>query len=388
MLKCNQHFQALQVPLNKKGGTKRMGLYRRNKNGKVLRTWWMSFTVEGKSHRISTGTTDKRLAEKAFAKMQTLIFDGRWRDFEDMSRRSLKEMIERYTSEYTNNKNHIGKARDISIFKALHAFFGEDAVLSDVGKKVGNYEVWRREGDKPVQPATIHKELSLLRRMFNIARKQWKWRITNPVSDIEMPKVRNERVRYLSDAEYSRLFNILDASEKKWLKPCVNIAIGTGLRLSNVIGLEWSEVNLATRVITFGPDKMKNKDFFSVPIVDNVYETLLGLQEVKSPCGYVLHDAGQALSAKKVQRAISKALQEADIANFRFHDFRHCFCSYLKQQGADLSDIADLVGHKDLRMTRRYTHLNVNSLRQVTSKLDNVFTHLAHPEAMQDDQVQ
>jgi len=72
----------------------------------------------------------------------------------------------------------------------------------------------------------------------------------------------------------------------------------------------------------------------------------------------------------KVQRAFKNALKAAGITNFRFHDLRHTFASYLRQRGVDLHTIATLAGHRDLRMTKRYAHLNVDSLRAAVSKLE------------------
>jgi len=73
----------------------------------------------------------------------------------------------------------------------------------------------------------------------------------------------------------------------------------------------------------------------------------------------------------KVQRAFRTALKNAKILNFSFHDLRHCYCSYLRQRGVDLHTIATLAGHRDLRMTKRYAHLNVDNLRIPVSCLDD-----------------
>jgi integrase len=70
----------------------------------------------------------------------------------------------------------------------------------------------------------------------------------------------------------------------------------------------------------------------------------------------------------KIQRAFRNALKAAGITNFRFHDLRHTFASYLGQRGVDLHTIATLAGHRDLRMTKRYAHLNADSLRDAVAK--------------------
>jgi len=85
----------------------------------------------------------------------------------------------------------------------------------------------------------------------------------------------------------------------------------------------------------------------------------------------------------KAQRAFRKALKAAKIPNFHFHDLRHCYCSYLRQQGVDLHTIASLAGHTDLRMTQRYAHLNVDNLRDAVTKLEKI-TNLSQMQKRKD----
>jgi integrase len=210
-----------------------------------------------------------------------------------------------------------------------------------------------------------------LRRIFNIARKNWKWKIPNPVSDIELPKIINSRVRYLDESEKERLFKTLDQIKETWLKSCVTIAIDTGLRLSNICYLQWSEVNLFNRSIVIAAEKMKNADYIGIPLTERACQTFRALQSVKAT-GYVFHDNGQRIYPVKVQRAFKKALTVAKIDNFHFHDLRHCYCSYLRQRGVDLHTIACLAGHRDLRITKRYAHLNVDNLREAVAKLESI----------------
>lgn len=336
----------------------------------------MSFKTNIKRLRISTGTENKKLAEKIHAKVMIDIEEGRY--FENQSKkRTLKEMIEKFEAEYTDRKDYYSKARDKSIFKNLYAFFGKETTLREVEELVGGYEPHRRKqltnrGRSP-EPASVLKELALLRRMFNVARKQWKWKVTNPVSDIELPRVRNERVRYLDPEEHARLLKALESEESpKWLKFCVIIAIDTGLRLNNLCELRWAEVNMFSRMLVITAEKMKNEDYIGLPLTERVFQSLRDLQKVKCLTGHVLHDDGQPLYDRKVQRAFRMALKEAEITNFHFHDLRHTFASYLRQRGVDLHTIGKLLGHKDLRMTQRYSHLNVDSLKDAVSKLGHV----------------
>ena len=83
----------------------------------------------------------------------------------------------------------------------------------------------------------------------------------------------------------------------------------------------------------------------------------------------------------KVQRAFRKVLKAAR-ANFRFHDLRHRYCSALRQRNVDLHPIAKLAGHRDLRMTKRYAHLNVENLREAVSRLETTTILRQQDEAL------
>ena len=345
-----------------------MGLYRRPDS----EIYWMSFTYNGRICRKSTGTSDMKLAKKILSKVQTQIVEGKWFEIDHSKQKTLQEMIKRYEKEYMVHRKYHSLKREKSIVKHLYAYFGETCTLGEIEHSIGGYEQLRKT--KGISPATIVKELGLLRIMFNIARKQWKWKVANPVSDIKLPKVRNERVRYLSEKERLDLFDALEVSEDKWLYSFITMAIETGLRLSNLCDLNWSEVNLFSRMITINGESMKNDDYLGMPLTDKAFQILKELQ--KTPClsGCVFHDDGTRLYDRKVQRSFKKALEKAGISNFHFHDLRHTFASYLRQNGVDLHTISNLLGHKDLRMTKRYAHLNVDSLRSAMSKLNFTFS--------------
>jgi site-specific recombinase XerD len=89
------------------------------------------------------------------------------------------------------------------------------------------------------------------------------------------------------------------------------------------------------------------------------------------PSGYVFTINGQPINRSRLRRAFVKVLKVAGIQNFHWHDLRHTFASYLRQSGAvDLHTVSTLLGHRDLRMTKRYAHLNVDNLRKAVGFLD------------------
>ena len=352
----------------------------------IKRIKLLQFYYSGKKVERSLDTSVKRVAEERYAKIVSEIIDGAYFN-NQIGKRTLKEMINRYQAEYTNYRSYYCKARDNTTFKFLYKFFLRDKLtvdkklsldelsdlaghitLQDVENEIGSYEQWRKTQN--TKPGTILKDLGLLRRMFNIARKNWKWKINNPISDIELPKVRNERVRYLEPEENVNLFSALETAEETWIRPFVILAIDTGLRLNNLCELMRTEVDLFNKSIRKSSEVMKNDEHLGIPLTERVYQTLKELLRVPCVTGHVFHDNGKPLYDRQVQRAFKRVLKKAGITNFHIHDLRHTFASYLRQAGVDLHTIGTLLGHKDLRMTKRYAHLNVESLRIAVGKLE------------------
>jgi integrase len=175
----------------------------------------------------------------------------------------------------------------------------------------------------------------------------------------------------------------LDQVEERWLRPYVVIALETGLRLSNICDLTWEEVNMSNRMIIISAEKMKNRDYIGLPISEDAYNTFRDLQRVRSISSFVFHDNGEKLYSVKVQRAFRKVLKKAGIDDFRFHDLRHSFASSLVQSGVDIYAVQKLLGHKDSRMTQRYSHLSVEYLREAISRKKKSATNLLHSDGSQ-----
>jgi integrase len=327
--------------------------------------WWVKIKRNRKVIRRSTETNSKTAARDFEAKLRRDLAEGR---SVVARRKTFKEMTAKFITENLPKRNY--PARDKSIIKNLTAFFGEDTLLKDIENSIFQYEAYRIGKGK--KPATVQKELKLLGRMCNLALKKWKWLKESPLSLIDLPKVNNNRVRYLSNVEYKNLFKVLDGDAvPQWLRPMVIVSLNTGLRESNVLHMEWSWINLSSRLIFIGGEHMKNEENIGLPLTKEAFETLKGMQKAKHIAAHlVFHDNGQRIYPVKLQRAFREACKLSQIQNFHYHDLRHTFASYVRQKGVDLHTIQKLLGHKDGRMTQRYAHLSVDNLRSAISVLD------------------
>jgi integrase len=349
-----------------------MGLYRRDN-----KVWWISYSYKGKQYRISTGTTDKKLAEKVLAKVITQIVEKKWFERPIGSEITLKELLEKYLEEHSEvNKAPTSFVRDKSLANHLKRFFGEIYLTDIAPRAVSAYKVKRRK--EGAAPNTVNNELRLLSHAFNLAIKEWEWVEVNPVSRVSKERVNNQIERWLTFDEEERLLK----ASPYWLKEILVFALNTGLRRGEIINLRWPRVDLARKIFMILEQKNRGRD--TLPLNQKALEVLKARAKVRSiKTDYVFYNQeGNAHDSSNLRRAFLVALKEAKIVDFRFHDLRHTFATRLVQAGVDLYKVQRLIRHKSPQMTQRYAHHYPESLRDGVEILDaldeKIITFLSH----------
>jgi hypothetical protein len=155
-----------------------MGLFKR---GKV---WWMRFTYEGKQIRRSTETSDKRLAEAILGKLQVRIVEGRFFEVLEEKERTFGEMMDRYLKERSILKAPTSRLRDEQNLQHLLPVFRKLRLAEVTSKLLAGYKAKRRV--EKAAPATINKELGLVRHALNVAIREWEWCRENPMQRVAM----------------------------------------------------------------------------------------------------------------------------------------------------------------------------------------------------------
>ena len=175
----------------------------------------------------------------------------------------------------------------------------------------------------------------------------------HPARRLEYHHESADKTRFLSDDERARLLAACKASPWPRLYLLVLLALTTGARKGELIGLRWRDVDAALKVVTVG--RSKNGDPKVLPLVPAVIEQLE--QHRGAPGGLVFPSRLDPLKPMAFEARWHQALQAAHIRGFRFHDLRHSCASYLAQHGATLLEIGDLLGHRQISMVKRYAHL-------------------------------
>lgn len=175
----------------------------------------------------------------------------------------------------------------------------------------------------------------------------------HPARRIEYRYESATKTRFLSDDERDRLLAACKASRWPRLYLLVLMALTTGARRGALVGLRWRDVDTGLRVVHVG--RSKNGDPQVLPLVPAVVEELERFRGAAD--ALVFPSRLTSTKPMAFEARWREALKTADIRNYRFHDNRHSCASYLAQHGATLLEIADLLGHRQISMTRRYSHL-------------------------------
>ena len=216
---------------------------------------------------------------------------------------------------------------------------------------------WIASGRKP---STTNRNITRLRGLFSRA-LEWGFLEEHPLSKLKQMKVdRKGRVRYLTPEEEKALREALDKRNeisKDHLKPLVILSLNTGMRRGEVFNLKWSDIDLRNKVLTVEGDTAKSGQTRHIPLNKEALSTLKNWKtKNNNEYGYVFPSkAGGRLD--NVKKSWTNLLTQAKIGNFRWHDLRHTFASKLAIKGVPLNTSRELLGHSDLAMTLRYSHL-------------------------------
>jgi len=340
-----------------------MGIYKKGKN------WYIDYYLKGRRKRKMVGPS-KKLAGDVLKDVQVKIAKGEYLGVYEEKKIIFSEYAKEYLEYSKANKSPASYLRDtVSLNPNLIPHFKDMYLFEITPPKIERYKAARLE---KVEPATVNREIGCLRHMFNKA-IEWGYVQHNPVRGVKKLKEPPGRIRYLEAKEIGKLMEALDKLPKgsgRYLKPIVSMALHTGMRKKKILGLRWRDVDLENRKITIL--RSKNNESQIIPINNTLYAILKALP--KRPDTEYVFSNGNGKPFGNVRRSFDKALEKAGIKDFVFHDLRHTFASHLVMSGCNLRTVQQLMGHKDITMTVRYSHLSRAHLEEAVQRLDTQWT--------------
>jgi len=270
----------------------------------------------------------------------------------EAEKRTLGELIERY------EETELPKIRTAENRKQQLRWWKEELgnyLLADIGSaRIGKCRDKLAKGGR--SPATLVRYLAALSHVFSIARKEYKWVSSNPVADVSKPTEPRGRVRFLSDDERERLLTACRESSNPLLYPAFVLSLATGMRQGESMSLSWSDVDLDSGRIVL--HETKNGTRRVVPLTGHALEVLKEHEKGRDQDSELLFPGRDPHTPIDLRKPWNRALEEAGIEDYRWHDNRHSAASYLAMNGASLAEIAEVLGHKTLAMVKRYSHLS------------------------------
>ena len=346
---------------------------------KVKRTaWGYTVQIDGKQVRHFNAAWSKDDAEKAMA-ARLLGVEPSVRD-EGLPVVTFKTLTDRYLLTKEAGKKKSIKA-DRAIIKGLLAFLGASTPLAAItAPRIAEYRLTRlttvsERTKATLGKGTVNRELSVLRALMNLAADP-ECGFLEKAPRVKLEHEDQDRLRFLTDDEAVRL---LDECKKAgqhhnhgqrspYLYPVVVIALNTGMRREEILGLTWPDVDLTRGV--FRLERTKTGRRREVPMNLAAYTAVSELPRT-----------GSRLFPRSVRTAWEGALERSGVEDFRFHDLRHTFASWLVQKGRSLREVKELLGHSSITMTMRYSHLAPDHLKSAVAVLDAFSTTSAHAPA-------
>jgi integrase len=337
------------------------------RKGKSRTTFTATIRVKGFTPIARTFDT-KGEAKSWSADIEREMRLGRYQDVRPTEKTMFSEALIRYLDQVSTTKRPNSERRDRDSAKAILASFSSEISLADVTPQ--RLATYRDARLKTVSPSTIQKEFALLSHMFNIARREWGLQVNNPVTDVNRPKVRNSRTRFLTKEEAQKLLDVAQQSRNKKLYPYLLIMMHTGMRPSEAAGLTWGDIDLDARLVIL---KITKTDMRYVPLTEMAEKALRSICPVDVGKDIYVFLPPNNLLKKSImrpnlhfRRSFDTARIKAGLEDVHLHDLRHTAASHLLMAGVDIRTLAEILGHKTLQMVHRYTHLlNDHKLKAV-----------------------
>ena len=267
----------------------------------------------------------------------------------------LADLIDRYLREVTPSKRGAGRERS-RLLALQRRPIAQIKIAAPPSTHIASY---RDDLLMQVSAGTVNKELNHLARVIETGRPEWSIQLPeNPALVVRRPPPPKSRDRRFRQGEEDWLRQAMLTARNPFVAPVVDLAIETGMRQGEVVGLVCQHIDLNHRVAHL--PLTKNGEARAVPRLSKAGVVLATLKpaDVDEPTGPV----SSGVTVEAVKRAFIRAFDPATLDDFHFHNLCHGATSRLFEKGLSPMEVAIITAHKTLQMLKRYTHLNARDL--------------------------
>ncbi len=324
-------------------------VYMRKYEGGLTR-WAIDFK-DSSGKRVQKIVPLATTKEEALTALQEEVrreFDAEYRAKRDREKIKFDRLAEVYLEDYAKVNKKSWRDDRYRIEAKMNPFFGEFRLDEISSLQIERYRAERLKAG--VTKSTVNREITILKTMFRLA-IDWGLAETNPVLKIRLFSEKDTaKQRVLRPEEETKLL----AACPPHLKPIVIVALHTGMRRGEILGLRWKQVDLEAQIIRV--ENTKSGSNRLIPINRVLMGEFEALRASQGTSGLIFANPRTGAPYTEVKKSFKAACKAAEIKDLRFHDLRHTFATRLIEAGADIVTLKELLGHFSIRVTQRYTH--------------------------------
>lgn len=335
-------------------------------NGKRSRVWYVCWSDDEGSHRVSTREDDEEIVRGRIAPgPRARQFFAEYMAARTVAKGSAAHTLEAMADAYYEDrkKKPVRYPKTIAQrLKPIRAKFGLLAPTSLSYELIDEFIDERRKDG--VSDATIDAELRALRQVLKFAKKR-RW--IADVPDVHTPGGNKPRNRFLSDAEVKRLVEALDHPDTApHIKTFVMLALYTAQRGGAIRELKWDNIDFERGIVWAAPARSRLKNRVSVPMTAGLHAHLRAVREF-ADTEWVIE--WQRAPVSNVKTGFKALLKRADLSNVTVHDLRRTAASIALRRGSSFAEVAALLGDDESVVRRHYAQFEPEYLANTVARI-------------------
>lgn len=282
-------------------------------------------------------------------------------------KQTLADLIDRYVTIIlpTKPKNARDMRRQLDWWKIKLGRYALHTITPDL---IAKHRLELAEGLTPKgtqrSKSTVNRYLSTLSSILSYGVKECGWLLDNPCLRVTKFQESKGRNRVASPEECARILEECKQSRNEHLHIIVLLAITTGMRQGEILGLTWDCIDFDQETITL--KDTKNGRPRTVSLVGDTLQLLRVHYLQRNRHLPFVFPAKKRFGQISIRKAWDEALKRAGVESLHFHDLRHTFATYAAEAGASNLELATAMGHQTLQMLQRYTHMNATITRRLS----------------------
>ncbi|MDQ7815389.1 MAG: tyrosine-type recombinase/integrase [Melioribacteraceae bacterium] len=320
------------------------------------------FQLNGKRTCISTGTKFKTEALKFLSDFQ-----------EEIKKRNLSKVIPKtileFRYEYASYSESVHRPKTTkrinSILKEFAEYFNNPQLSEIDMKQINSYLQHKAK----VSSYTAQQHLAYLRSAFKKAQTDG-YILSNPFESVSNFKIPEKQPLFIDETSFHCLLRVIDNTD---IKHIVTFAVKTGLRLMELITLEWKQINFRDKYLILDNNNhtTKSKKVRTIPLTIEAMQILVERESTRNS-DYVFTFDNEKIKPESLSKRFKKYVVKAKLnPKLKFHSLRHTFASWLVQRGVSIYQVSKLLGHANVETTEIYSHLRAEDLRSAINVLNN-----------------